>query len=76
MKKDVKALLSVSLAAMNAPSSKPLMVDKDIYLDAREESNVPHSNHFDDSIPSMDEIPVNAFSWHGETLQGSFSFFL
>ncbi len=75
MKKDVKALLSVSLAAMNVPSPKPLMVDKDMYLVAREESNVPQSTHFDDFIPSVDGIPVNAFSWHGETSQGSFSFF-
>ncbi len=41
MKKDVKALYYVSLAAMNVPSSKPLMVDKEMYLDAREDYNVP-----------------------------------
>jgi hypothetical protein len=41
MKKDVKALFSVSLAAMNVPSSKRLMVDKDNHLDAREDSKDP-----------------------------------
>ncbi len=75
MKKDVITLPPVSLAAMNVPSSKPLMVDKDIYLDVREKSNVPHYIHFDYSIPSMNGITVNAFSWHGETSQGSFSVF-
>ena len=39
MKKDVKALLSVSLAAMNVTFSTPLIVDQDIFLDAREDSD-------------------------------------
>ncbi len=52
------------------------MVDKDMYLDAREDSNVPQSTHFDDSIPSIYRIPANAFSWHGETSQVFFLFFL
>ena len=39
MKKDAKALLSVPLAAMNIPSTTPLIVDKDIVSDAREDSD-------------------------------------
>ena len=64
MKKDVKALLSVSLAAMNVHSATPLIIDKDIILDAREDSDDSQSTHFDDSIPSMDGIPDPAFQWH------------
>ena len=63
MKKDVKALLSVSLAAMNVSSSTSLIVDKDIILYAREDSDDSQSTHFDDSIPSMDGIPDTAFHW-------------
>ena len=65
MKKDVKAILSVSLAAMNVPSNTPLVVDKDIVLDAREDPTDSQSNHFDDSIPSMGGIPATDFHWHG-----------
>jgi hypothetical protein len=64
MKKDVKALLSVSLAAMNVPSATPIVIDKDIITDAREDSDDSQSTHFDDSIPSMDGIPDSAFHWH------------
>ncbi len=65
MKKDIKALLSVSMAAMNVSSSTTLDVDKDIVLDARDDMDDSHPTHFDDTIPSMDEIPVQAFHWHG-----------
>ena len=37
MKKDVKAILSVSLTAMNVPTTSPLEIDKDIVSDARED---------------------------------------
>ncbi len=67
MKKDIITNLPISSAAMTVPSSKSLMVDKDIHLEAREKSNVPHYIHFDYSVLSMIGIPVNAFSWHGET---------
>ena len=67
MKKDIMALLSVSLVAMNVPSTSPFIVDKDLSLDARKDSDDSHSTHFDDSIPTMNGIPANAFSWHGET---------
>ena len=67
MKKNIKALLSVSLAAMNVPITSPLIVDNDLSLDALEDSDDSYSTHFDDSIPTMDGIPANAFSWHGET---------
>ncbi len=65
MKKDTKALLSVSLAAMDASSSKNNEVDKDIMLDARDDEDDSHSTHIDDTIPSMDGIPNQAFHWHG-----------
>jgi len=61
MKKDVKALLSVSLTAMNIPSTTPLVVDKDIVSHAREDSDDSQSTHFDDFIPSMDGIPATTF---------------
>jgi hypothetical protein len=65
MKKDIKALLSVSLAAMNVPSSSPLVVDVDISLDPREDLDNSQSTHFGNSTPSMDRIPAKAFCWHG-----------
>jgi hypothetical protein len=65
MKKDVKAFLSVSVAVMNASSPPPLVIDKDIILDAREDSDGSQSTFFDDLIPSMDGIPNVAFHWHG-----------
>ena len=65
MKKDIKALLSVSLAAMNASSSKNNEVDKDILLDARDDEDDSQFTHVDDTIPSMDGIPNQAFHWHG-----------
>ena len=65
MKKDIKALLSVSLAAMNASSSKNNGVDKDITLDARDDEDDYQSNIIDDTIPLMDGIPIQAFHWHG-----------
>ena len=63
MKKDVNALFSVSLAAMNVASSTTT-VDKDIVFDAREDVDDSHSTRFDNSIPSMDGIPIEAFQWH------------
>ncbi len=64
MKKDVKALLSVSMAVMNVPSPSTIDVDKDIVLDARDDMDDSLSAHFDDIIPSMDGIPAQAFHWH------------
>ena len=65
MKKDIKALLSVSLAAMDASSSKNNGVDKDITLDARDDEDDSPSTLIDDTIPSMDGIPDKDFHWHG-----------
>jgi hypothetical protein len=65
MKKNVKTLLSISMAAMNVSSSTSLDVDKDIVLDARDDMDDSHYTHFDDTIPSMDGIHVQAFHWHG-----------
>ena len=65
MKKDIKALLSVSLAAMDASSSKINEVDKDVMVDARDDKDDSQSNLIDDTIHLMDEIPIQAFHWHG-----------
>ena len=66
MKKDIKSILSVSLAAMEAPSSN-IDIPIDLTLDVRDDSGDSDSKNFDDSIPSMDGIPANAFCWHGDT---------
>ncbi len=66
MKKDIKSILSVSLAATDAPSSK-IDIPIDITLDVRDDSGNSDSTNFDDSIPSMDGIPTYAFCWHGDT---------
>ena len=66
MKKDIKSILSVSLAAMEAPSSI-IDIPIDLTLDVRDDSGDSDSKNFDDSIPSMDGIPANAFCWHGDT---------
>ena len=65
MKKDIKALLSVSLAAMDASSSKINEVDKDDMVDARDDKDDSQSNLIDDTIPLIDGIPIQAFHWHG-----------
>ncbi len=65
MKEDIKAFLSVSLAALNVPSTTPLVVDKCIVLDVREDPIDSQSNQFEDSIPLMGVIPSTAFHWHG-----------
>jgi hypothetical protein len=65
MKKDVKALLSVSMAVMIVPSTSTIDVDKDIALDARDDMDDSQFAPFNDTIPSMDGILVQAFHWHG-----------
>ncbi len=65
--KNVKAILSVSLVAMKIYSSPKLNTPIDISLDVRDDSGASDSINFDDSIPIMDGIPSNAFSWHGDT---------
>ena len=65
MKKDIKAILSVSLAAMDASSSKINEVDKDDMVDARDDKDDSQSNLIDDTIPLMDGIPIQAVYWHG-----------
>ena len=67
MKKDFKSLLSVSLDAMELPSTSKIDIPIDACLDIRDDSGDSDSTAFDDSIPSMDGIPINAFHWHGET---------
>ena len=66
MKKDIKSILSVSLAAMEAPPSN-IDIPIDLTLDVRDDSGDSDSKKIDDSIPSMDGIPANAFCWHGDT---------
>ncbi len=67
MKKDIKANLSVSMAAMEVPSSAKIDTPIDISFDVRDDSGDSDTTNFEDSIPSMDGIPSNAFSWHGDT---------
>ena len=50
MKKDIKAILSVSMAVMDVPSSTTLDVDKDIVLDARDDMDYSQSTHIDETI--------------------------
>ncbi len=66
MKKNIKSILSVSLAAMEAPPSN-INIPIDLTLDVRDDSGDSDSKNFDDSIPSMDGILANAFCWHGDT---------
>jgi hypothetical protein len=67
MKKDIKGILSVSMAAMEVPSSAIIDTPIDISFDVRDDPGDSDTTNFDDSIPSMDGIPSNAFSWHGDT---------
>ena len=67
MKKDIKSILSVSLAAMDAPSSSKIDIPIDLTLDVRDDSGDSDSTNFNDSIPCMDGIPAYAFCWHGDT---------
>ena len=71
MKKNIKTILSVSLAAMDLPSSSKIDIPIDLALDARDDSGQSNSTNFDDSNPSMEGIPAYAFCWHGD--KGSFS---
>ena len=67
MKKDIKSLLSVSLVAIKLSSTSKVNIPIDACLDVRDDSGDSDPTAFDDSIPSMDGIPINAFLWHGET---------
>ncbi len=67
MKKDIKSILSVSLAAIDAPSSSKIDIPIDLTIDVRDDSGDSDSTNFDDSIPSMDGILAYAFCWHGDT---------
>ena len=70
MKRDIKSLLSVSLAAMDQPSSS-MLVPMDVSLDVRLDDGIVNDVE-DDSIPSMDGIPSKSFSWSEDTNQGLF----
>jgi hypothetical protein len=52
---------------MEVPSSTILDTPIDISLDVHEDSVDSDGSNFDDYIPSMDGIPCNACSWHGDT---------
>ncbi len=67
MKKDIKAILSVSLAAMEVTSISKASTPIDISIDVRDDSGDLDSTNLDDSIPTMDGIPSDTFNWHGET---------
>ena len=55
------------MAAMEVPSSAEIDTPIGISIDVREDSGDFDGTDFDDYIPSMDGIPSNAFSWHGDT---------
>ncbi len=55
------------MAAIEVPSSAKIDTPIDISFDVRDDSGDSDTTNFDDSIPSMDGIPSNAFSWHGDT---------
>ena len=55
------------MAAMEVPSSAKIIFPIDISLDVREDSGDFDSTDSDDTIPFMDGILSNAFSWHGDT---------
>ena len=61
MQKDIKSILSVSLAAMDLPSSSKIDILIDLTLDVREDSGESDPTNFDDSIPPMEGIPSYAF---------------
>ena len=67
MKKDVKAILSVSLATMELFGNSNKYIELDLLLDVRDDSGDSDSTIFDDSILVMDGIPQDAFRWHGDT---------
>jgi hypothetical protein len=52
---------------MEVHSSSKVVTPIDTSLDFRDDSGASDSINFDDSIPIMDVIPSNAFSWHEDT---------
>jgi hypothetical protein len=62
MKRDVKSLLLVSLAAMVQPSSLNIGILLEISMASREDSRLFDSNYgVDVSIPITDGMPLNTF---------------
>jgi hypothetical protein len=59
---------------MEVHSSSKVDIPIDISLDVRDDPGASNFNNFDDSIPNIDGIPSNAFSWHGDTSRGSLSY--
>ncbi len=70
MKRDIKSIISVSLAAMDHPSSSlPIGNTLDVPPDVRIEDGVYDSiDGADDSIPLMEGIPLDIFRWSEGTL--------
>ncbi len=52
---------------MEVTSFSKTVTPIDISLDVRDDSSDPDSTNLGDSIPSMDGIPSNTLSWHGDT---------
>jgi hypothetical protein len=72
MKRDIKSILSVSLAAMDQPfSSLPVGTTLDVSPDVRRDDGVYDSiKVVDDSILLMKGIPLDIFSWsEGMTIE-------
>ncbi len=64
MKKDVKSLLPVSLAAMEMPSTSNIDISLDPSLNVRENSGHSDTTNLDDFIPTVDGIPPNTVCLH------------
>jgi hypothetical protein len=72
MKRDVKSLLSVPLAAMGHPSSSNVDTPSELSLCIRDDLEIRISSDIvDDYIPLIDGIPTSTFRWHGEASYSS-----
>jgi hypothetical protein len=68
MNRDTKSLLSVSLAAMDQPSTSKVDIPLKAYVDIRDDSRDSDTSVVvADSIPVTDGVAFNAFRWHGDT---------
>ena len=56
MKRDIKSILSVSLATMDQPSTSNVSTNIDVSLDVRVDEGISDDAE-DDSIPCMEGIP-------------------
>ena len=72
MKRDIKSILSVSLPAMDQPSTSILSTSLDVSLVYVRVDDVVSDDADDDSFPFTEGIPSNMFCWSEATIRGSF----